>query len=204
MRDGSGLTATDAVTIGVGRPKVTIEAPGTTLRWAVGDAVSFAGSATDNQGAAIAASNLEWKLVLKHGACPDCHDHALQTYTGVASGSFTTPDHAYPSELELSLTARDSRGLSNSASIRLLPRTTNLTFQTDPTGLNLTFNGTNAVAPFQRTVIVGSTNSVSAPSPQNLRGKQVFRAWTDGEMSPTRTIMAPVAATTYTATFSKR
>jgi glucose/arabinose dehydrogenase len=204
VSDGRGATATDAVTIGVGRPRVTIQAPSSTLRWAVGDPVSFAGSATDNQGAAIAAANLVWKLVLKHGACPDCHDHPLQTYAGVASGSFTTPDHAYPSELELSLTATDSSGLSNTASVRLLPRTTTLTFETNPTGLNLTFNGTNAVAPFQRTVIVGSTNSVSAPSPQNLRGKQVFRSWSDGVTTINRTIVAPVAATTYTATFSKR
>ena len=69
------------------------------------------GSAIDNQGVAIPASNLTWRLVLKHGLCPDCHDHFLQTYNGVASGSFTARDHDYPSELELSLTATAACGL---------------------------------------------------------------------------------------------
>jgi glucose/arabinose dehydrogenase/PKD repeat protein len=204
VSDGKGGTATDAVTIGVGLPKVTIASPTTSLRWEVGDAVSFTGSATDHQGAEIPSSNLTWKLVLKHGACPDCHDHFLQTYSGVNSGSFNAPDHDYPSELELTLTATDAAGLRNSTSIRLLPRTTTLTFQTSPTGLKLTFNGVNATAPFSRTVIVKSSNSVSAPSPQTLKGKQVFRTWTDGVTTANRTIIAPTSPVTYTATFIKR
>ena len=204
VSDGKGGTATDAVTIGVGLPQVTIASPTTSLRWAVGDTISFSGSATDNQGAQISSSNMTWKLVLKHGACPDCHDHFLQTYSGVNSGSFNAPDHDYPSELELTLTATDAAGLSNSTSIRLLPRTTTLTFQTSPTGLRLTFNGVNATAPYSRTVIVGSSNSVSAPSPQTLRGKQIFRSWADGVTTPSRTIIAPTGAVTYTATFTKR
>ena len=204
VSDGRGGTATDAVTIGVGLPNVTIASPTTSLRWAVGDTVSFSGSATDNQGAQIPSSNLTWRLVLKHGACPDCHDHFLQTYSGVSSGSFNAPDHDYPSELELTLTATDAAGLSNSTSIRLLPRTTTLAFQTSPTGLKLTFNGVNLTAPFSRTVIVGSSNSVSAPSPQTLRGRQIFRSWTDGVTTASRTIIAPTGAVTYTATFTKK
>jgi glucose/arabinose dehydrogenase len=210
VSDGRGGTATDAITIGVGRPQVTIQAPTAGLRWAVGLAdgredVSFSGSASDNQGVAIPASNLTWKLVLKHGACPDCHEHFLQTYTGVASGSFRPPDHDYPSELELSLTATDARGLSNTASVRLLPRTTTLSFGTNPTGLKLTLNGATFTAPFTRTVIVNSSNSFSAPTPQQLRGKQVFRSWSDGVTNPTHPpIRAPDGPATYTATFSKR
>ena len=205
VSDGRGGTATDAITIGVGRPKVTISTPTTDLRWAVGETVSFSGSATDNQGVAIPAANLTWRLVLKHGVCPaGCHEHFLQTYSGTASGSFMTPDHDYPSELELSLTATDSRGLANTASVPLLPRTTMLTFQTNPSGLTLTFKGANATAPFTRTAIVGSTNSVSAPSPQNLRGKQHFRSWTDDVTTATRVIIAPTNPASYTATFTKR
>ena len=194
----------DAVTIGVGLPSVTIASPAASLRWSVGETVSFSGTATDNRGQTIPSSNLSWALVLKHGACPDCHDHFLQTYTGVSSGTFTTPDHDYPSELELTLTATDASGLRNSTSIRVLPRTTTLTFQTNPTGLKLTFNGVNTTAPFPQTVIVGSSNSVSAPSPQTLRGKQVFRTWSDGVTTSNRIIVAPLNAVTYTATFLKK
>ena len=204
VADGKGGTAIDAVTIGVGLPKVTIASPGTSLRWSVGETVSFAGSATDNQGQSIPPSKLEWTLVLKHGACPDCHDHFLQTYVGVTSGTFRTPDHDYPSELELALTATDASGLRNSTSVRVLPKTTTLNFQSSPTGLKLTFNGVNSVSPFSRTVIVGSNNSLSAPSPQTLRGKQLFRTWSDGVTTANRTIVAPANTATYTATFAKK
>jgi glucose/arabinose dehydrogenase len=208
VSDGRGGTATDTTTIGVGRPNVTISNPTTALRWAVGDTVAFSGSATDNRGAAIPASNLTWSLVLKHGACPDdCHEHHLQDFPGTDGGSFKAPDHAYPSELELSLTATDSNGLAGTASVRLLPATRTLSFATNPTGLTLTFNGANATAPVNRTVIVGSTNSVSAPSPQNLRGagKQVFKSWSPGNvMTPTLTIDPTASTATYTANFAKR
>jgi PKD repeat protein len=215
VSDGRGGMATDAITIGVGRPNVTISTTMPDPRgWAVGETVGFSGSATDNQGAPIPASNLTWSLVLKHGANPP-HVHFVQGFPGVACppeipgeacGSFQAPDHDYPSELELSLTATDSSGLAGTASVQLQPRTTMLTFATNPTGLTLTFNGANATAPFDRTVIVNSTNSVSAPSPQNLRGsgKQVFKSWSDGVRTPTRTIVAPPSGGAYTANFAKR
>jgi hypothetical protein len=103
------------------------------------------------------------------------------------------------------LLADTRRGLSNTASVRLLPSTTTLAFGTDPTGLKLTFNGLTATAPFSRTVIVGSRNSFSAPTPQRLRGKQVFRSWSDGVTTAIHPeIVAPGSPLSYTATFTKR
>ena len=52
----------------------------------------------------------------------------------MAGGSFTTPDHEYPSYLELRLTATDSGGLTDTKSIRLDPRTVTLTLNTSPAG----------------------------------------------------------------------
>ena len=176
------------------------------LAVAIAACVNFSGWATDNQGAAIPVSNLTWSLVLKHGANPP-HEHFVQnfpgvacpSFPGVACGSFQAPDHDFPSELELSLTATDSSGLASTASVQLQPLTTTLRFATNPTGLTLTFNGANATAPFDRTVIVNSTNSVSAPSPQNLRGsgKQVFKSWSDGALNldPADEIAGPVTIT---------
>ena len=68
--------------------------------------------------------------------CPsNCHTHAVQTFAGVAGGSFTAPDHEYPSYLELELTATDSGGLTDTKTIRLDPRTVTLTFSSIPGGL---------------------------------------------------------------------
>ena len=69
--------------------------PRSTLTWKVGDTISFSGHATDPEQGTLPASALSWTLVIQH--CPsNCHTHTIQTWTGVASGSFTAPDHEYP------------------------------------------------------------------------------------------------------------
>jgi glucose/arabinose dehydrogenase len=204
VNDPNGGVGNDSVTIGVGLPKPTITTPAPSLQWAVGDKVSFSGGAVDNQGAAIPPEGLSWQLILKHGLCPDCHNHFLQTYAGVASGEFIAPDHAYPSELQLILTATDSFGNSNSTQIRLLPRTTTIGFATNPTGLMVAFNGSNAKTPYSRTVIYGSTNSFSTSSPQTSKGKLYFRSWSDGVTTTVHPDMVVTTPVTMTATFTKR
>jgi PKD repeat protein len=204
VTDSHGAPDTDSVTITVGNspPTATINSPTAGTTWKVGDVISFSGSATDVQDGTLPASALSWQLILQH--CPsNCHSHTLQTFPGVASGSFVAPDHEYPSYLELSLTATDSGGLSNTKTLRLDPRTVTLTFQATPSnkGIQLAVNGTVATEPFTRTVIVGSSNSVSAVSPHTTARKTyTFVSWSDGG-AQTHNFVAPAAATTYTARF---
>jgi glucose/arabinose dehydrogenase len=202
VTDAQGASGTDSVTITVGNspPVATINTPTAGMTWRVGDVVSFSGSATDPQDGTLPASALSWELVLQH--CPsNCHTHPVQSYPGVAGGSFTAPDHEYPSHLELRLTARDSGGLTTTVSRRLDPRTVALTFQTNPGGLQLTVGAATATASFTRTVIVGSRNSISAPSPQRKGNKDWrFVSWSDGG-AQSHDIFAPATATTYTAKF---
>ena len=182
-------------------PLPVIDAPTATLRWKVGDAISFSGHATDPEQGSLPASSLTWTLLLQH--CPsNCHSHTMQSWTGVASGSFDAPDHEYPSYLELQLRATDAGGASATTTLRLDPQTVVLSFASQPSGLQLAVNGISSTAPFTRTVIVGSSNSLSATSPQNLGGTTYnFASWSDGGM-PTHNVVAPASAATYTATFS--
>jgi PKD repeat protein len=204
VSDGRGGADTDTVTITVGNtpPTATIAAPAAGTTWRVGDVISFSGSATDQQDGALPASALRWELILNH--CPsNCHTHLVQTFTG-ASGSFTAPDHEYPSYLELRLTATDSGGLTGTRTARLDPRTVVLTFQTSPGGLRLAVNGSAATATFSRTVIVGSSNTISAISPQPKGNKTyTFSSWSDGG-GQTHSITAPATAATWTARFRAR
>lgn len=87
-------------------------------------AVSFDGwGSSDPQDGTLPAARLSWSLILHHCATPtDCHTHAVQDFNGVASGSFSAPDHEYPACIELRLTATDSGGLTDSTSVRLDPR----------------------------------------------------------------------------------
>ncbi|HET8916159.1 MAG TPA: PKD domain-containing protein, partial [Propionibacteriaceae bacterium] len=201
VTDRQGASATDSVTITAGNtaPTAFIDTPAAGTTWRVGDTISFTGHATDTQQGQLPASAFSWQLILQH--CPsNCHSHTVQTFAGVANGSFVAPDHEYPSYLELRLTATDSGGLQHTASVRLDPRTVNLTFSTIPGGLQLTVNSTQSTAAFSRTVIVGSTNTISAVTPQT-KGKKTYNfvSWSDGG-TQTHTV-APDTPTTYSARF---
>jgi glucose/arabinose dehydrogenase len=168
------------LTAGNRAPTATITSPAAGTGWKVGDTIAFEGSAADPEQGTLAPSALSWSLVLQH--CPsNCHTHPLQGWDGVAAGSFATPDHEYPSHLELRLTATDDQGLTSTTAVRLDPRTVDVTLGSDPAGRTLILNGTSAVAPFTTTVIMGSNNSVSAPTPQTA-GSQTwtFLDWSDG------------------------
>jgi uncharacterized repeat protein (TIGR01451 family) len=135
--------------------------------------------------------------------CPsDCHEHPLQTFVGVASGSFAGPDHQYPAHLRLGLTATDAHGLTHRVERDLNPLTVDLTFQSSPAGLSLTVGGATQPAPFTRRVMVGSANSLSADSPQNAGGiTYSWTRWSDGG-ARSHDITAPQTPTTYTATYA--
>jgi len=195
----SSLSDPIVITAGNTPPNATINAPSGSLTWRVGDVINFSGSGTDTQDGNLPASALSWSLILNH--CPsNCHSHPLQDFVGVASGSFTAPDHEYQSNLELVLTVTDSGGLTSTARVTLQPQTVNLTFTTSPSGLQLVLNGGSAVTPFTRTVIAGSSNTISAPSPQTLNGADyAFASWSDGG-AQTHVISAS-SPTTYNAVY---
>jgi PKD repeat protein len=178
---GASSTASVNVTVGSDRPTATITSPAAGTTWAVDDVIAFSGSATDPQDGTLPTSALSWAIVLHH--CDDdghCHEHPLQTVSG-GSGSFSAPDHSFPSYLELVLTATDSSGLRHTVSRRLDPRTVALTLESEPSGLALSVGSDVVVTPATRTVIVGSTSSIGAPATQTVGSTTYeFASWSDG------------------------
>jgi hypothetical protein len=109
VKDNHGASSMASVTINVGNtaPTATISTPAPGTTWRVGDVIGFAGGATDAQDGPLPASALSWDLVLHH--CPsNCHTHPMQTFDGVAGGSFydTGPRVPFPPGV-----AADRRGL---------------------------------------------------------------------------------------------
>ena len=205
VTDSEGSFATSSpiqISAGNTAPVPVIDAPAASLLWKVGDPIDFSGHATDKQDGTEPASRLTWKLLIHH--CPGgCHVHPVETFNGVAAGSFSAPDHDYPSFLELQLTATDADGLSATTSVELQPETVDLTFESDPTGMSLTGGATTAAAPLTATFIVGSTVSVSAPD-QSLDGTEYFfSAWSDGG-AQSHELTAPESDSTYNATFVEK
>lgn len=197
----TGTSSTTTITVNNRPPVPTIEPAGGP--WKVGDTIAFSGSATDPDEGLLAASRLSWQVILKH--CPTsptaCHDHPLQTLNGVAAGSLAAPDHEYPAYLEIRLTATDSQGLSATVTQRRDPQTVTHSFATDPPGLALAVGSSTAVAPFDRTVIVGSTLSMTAPTTQALAGVTYsWTGWSDGG-ARSHAVAAPTIAGTWTASY---
>ena len=202
-RGASSVSAPVTITVGGGNtpPTPVIDTPSSSLTWAVGDTINFSGHAADTQDGTLPASALTWTVILHH-CTTGCHDHQVQTFPRVASGSFVAPDHDYPSYLEIQLKATDSGGMSTTTSVNnIQPKTVNLTFQSSPSGLQLTAGLTTATASFTITAIVNGQISVNAISPQTLRRKTyAFVSWSDGG-AQTHTIRAPATSATYTARY---
>ena len=114
VTDNQGASDTDAVTISVGNtpPTATIATPAAGTTWKVGDVIEFAGTPPTPRTARCPPRALTWDA--DHAPLPVQLPHPHRAdLRRVASGSFTAPDHEYPSYLELRLTATDSGGLTD-------------------------------------------------------------------------------------------
>jgi glucose/arabinose dehydrogenase/PKD repeat protein len=204
VSDPGGLAdeASVVVTPGNSPPRPTITTPTGTASWAVGDVVSFSGGAVDDEQGSLAPSALRWDLVLNHcHTGGGCHEHPVQSFAGVAGGTFTAPDHEHPSSLDLRLTATDAGGLTATTQVRLEPRTVLTTFGTDPPGLSVVIGSQLRTAPAVVESIAGSTLTVSAPATQTSNGNAYrFASWSDGGARTHE--VSTFSATTLTARYA--
>jgi glucose/arabinose dehydrogenase len=201
---GQSDTASKQIFAGTTPPTATINSPGTSLSWAVGDQIRFSGSAVDAEDGTLPASDLKWQLVLHH--CPtidNCHEHQLTAFPGARSGSFAGPDHEYPSYLELRLTATDSTGATTTTSRRINPRVSTVKVETDPPGLTTSLSGRAGPAPFTSQAIVGSRLTLSAAQTQSLGSNTYeFQSWSD-EGDRVHDIVVGGTDRTYRANFTE-
>ena len=128
-------------------PTATISTPSPNLKYKVGDTITFSGSATDAADGNIPPASLSWQIILHH--CPGgiCHTHFFLTVNAVASGTFTVPDHGDDSFFEIVLTAKNSKGLTGTASVSIQPQTVLLTLASSPSGLQVVYGGVSATTP---------------------------------------------------------
>jgi glucose/arabinose dehydrogenase len=201
---GASSNASLSIDPGDSPPVVTITSPTNATTWKVGDVINMTSTATDAEDGTLPNSAYSWAIVLHHCyTLTNCHTHDLTGFTG-PSGQLVAPDHGYPSYLEFDLTVTDSDGLAVTRTVTSFPRTVNLTFLTNPPGLQVYDGneGPNQATPVTRAVIIGSTVSVSAPTPQVFNGIGYdFVSWSDGG-AQSHDITAPASAATYIATYA--
>jgi glucose/arabinose dehydrogenase/PKD repeat protein len=200
VRDNIGLpSAPVSVTIYPGNtpPAPTIAQPITGTTFFVGQIIGLAGSATDPQSQ---ATTLRWDVLLRHidSANPgNSHTHSLLTVNG-ASGQFTAPapedfNATDLSHVEVHLTATDSLGLSATVTRTVQPVKATVTFNTQPTGLQLQVN--------ERTVSHGTVLASWQGATINVSAAVQFSGGQWWILAP-YTLSMPGSNTTSTATFA--
>ena len=196
---GRSDTASLTVYPGNHAPRFTKVSPSRSLTWRVGQKVRFVAQAKDKD-QRLRSAAYTWSLSIRH--CPEaCHTHPIDQWPGSRRGSFRAPDHEYPSHLLLDVSVTDARGHTVNKTVRIDPKSVDITFATKPAGLKLTAGGGTAKGPFTRTFIVGGHLIASAAPTQKRRGVTYrFQRWSDGGKS-SHDIVAPQRATTRTATY---
>lgn len=203
VTDSHGASSIDRVTIYPGDtpPEPEVIEPSSSLEWSVGEQIDFKGAATDEEDGTLPSTSLDWSARLLHCPSSGCHAHPLQAFPAVDSGSFAVPDHDYPSHIELTLTATDSRGLSATKTVRIDPQAVDLAIASNPPGLSLTAGSEAEATPFTLTAIKDSHILLSAPLTEQLGGKTyTWTGWSDNG-DRVHTIVAESPAT-YEASYS--
>jgi hypothetical protein len=103
-------------------PTAVISRPSPDLEWAAGEEIAFSGEAANTEGV-LPDAELSWQLIAEYCvAVDDCYLDVLETWDGVASGSFTAPHLPYAeTSLTLELTAQADATHIDVASVELFP-----------------------------------------------------------------------------------
>jgi glucose/arabinose dehydrogenase len=189
-------------------PVPTIISPLAEFQWGVGDKIKLDANAVDAEGEPI-TSPLPYYWVTRMAHCPDpahpeaCHGHPLQTFPGIRRPEFIAPQHDYPSFIEVVLRVSDDRDLSGTASIKIDPRTVDLSLASDPPGIELLVASTEKASPFSVPAIDGSEILLSAPPTAVVGGKAYsFASWSDGG-ARAHSIQVSPAQSDYTASYTE-
>src|SRR5688572_32188563 len=92
-------------------------------------------------------------------------------------------------------------GLTHTVTRDISPRTSTITLQTNPAGLQVTLDGQPATTPLSVTSVVGVIRTLGVVSPQTSGGTTYqFVSWSDGGAA-SHEISTPATNTTFTATY---
>lgn len=196
---GSITSASATLTVTNDHPPVaTITQPPAGNFFNAGDTVNIAGTGVDQEDGTLSAGALTWKVEVHRNGQTST---VLPPTTGINGGSFFVPLTGTTSTdvwYRISLTVRDSLNQSDTAVRDLLPRTSTITLQTSPAGLQIKLDGQPTATATSVVGVVGLTRSLEAFAQTAGGTSYAFDHWSDGSAAA-HNILFPAAATTYTA-----
>jgi len=176
--DGGIGQASEEVSVG-DPPTVEILNPAEGTTFAVGDVFTLIGAGLDHDGNPLDESTqLSWEVQQHHNN----HYHPFLT-KGTAGNNIEITEAPEPEDffaatnsyLEIFLTGTDSSGISTTVSRKVMPKTVNLDFDTEPTGLTISLDGEVLTMP-QR-VLSWENHNLRVVAPD--QGDYVFSTWLD-------------------------
>ncbi len=184
------------------RPVPIITSPTSGSTYRAGESIALAGSATDAEDGALAASQLTWKIDFHH----DTHTHPGMAPTSGNTGQYEVPRIGETSSnvfFRVYLTATDSQGLTQTTWVDVQPQKASITLITQPAGLQINLDGQPIQTPATITAVVGTTRTLEAPIIQVTGGTTyLYSGWTDASLPRTSTFNVEPVNRTYTAQFS--
>jgi glucose/arabinose dehydrogenase/regulation of enolase protein 1 (concanavalin A-like superfamily) len=182
-------------------------------KFIAGQVIRFSGTAADPEDGTLPASAFSWTINYLTSINQGDQDsdglpgltRPFSTVTNVRSGSFT-PATTGPYTLAdvayaITLTVRDSQGLTTTSRRVIDPKTSSVTLASAPTGMGLTLDGQPFTAPNTFAGVVGFQRPIGAPLTQTISGTNFeFVSWSDGG-DATHSISTPLENTTYTAAY---
>lgn len=180
VEDADGdMQAAEPIRIDVGNTPPTPTINGLAI-FEAGKPVSLDGSATEEEGGAggaVAPEKLTWNVVLVHND----HVHPQSALAGATASFVPTTDHDADSHYEVTLTAEDEKGLTQSVTKRLDAATAEIRLGSLPVGAPLSYAGRPLTAPTVFPSAIGFVTSVSAAPSFTRDGREyLFRGWSDG------------------------
>lgn len=182
-------------------PTVQLFTPIDGSTYIAGTPIDFSAAANDEEDGELSASAFSWQINFHH----DDHVHDQPPLEGIKEGSFLVPDEGETSAnvwYRFILSVKDSDGLVTKDSVDVLPKTSTINLDTDPSGLQLTLDGQPFNTPGSVLSVEGMKREIGVVSPQVFDGANYqFSSWEHGG-EETQVIVTPADDVTYAAQFS--
>jgi hypothetical protein len=184
-------------------PKAIIILPSAGTFYHAGDLINFSGSGTDTEDGNLAASAFQWSVDFYKNDSNFTQGPTISS--GISSGSFVIPNTGNPSATvfyRLKLKVTDSNGLIDSAFVDILPITSTITINTEPPGLQITFDSVPKTTPFTTLTVEGLLINIGVVSPQiKLALSYAFSNWQHGG-NASQTILVGSPDSSFTAVYN--
>jgi len=199
--DALHSTVSTAIEIAVGQPPVaTITSPLDMSLFRAGQSIGLAASASDPDGV-LGEWSYSWDIDFVHLT----HVHPTVTGQGGSAGNFPIPtsghDFSTSTAFSMELTVTDADGLTDVASVTILPDKVDLTFDTVPSGMIVFLDDIPHVTPFVYDTLIDFEHTLRVEEVRCENFNQlIFSAWSDAGAAE-HVLVVPDADTNVVATY---